>query len=89
MNARKLLLILPLLFLTACMVVPSRRGGLEVVPILPSVVELDDDSYYTQGGYHYFYTGDQWFYATTRTGPRMELPRSHWPREVRRRAHVH
>ena len=85
MNARKLLLLLPALLFVGCQVLARPGGGLEVVPVLPAVVEIGDDAYYTQGGYHYFYTGDSWFYATSRDGERHELPRSHWPRETRRR----
>ncbi len=85
MNIRTLVWVLPILLLSSCMITARPGGGLELVPILPSVVEIGPDAYYTQGGYHYFYTGDRWFYATSREGARMELPRSHWPRETRRR----
>lgn len=73
-----------ILMLSACLVGPRRGGGLEIVPILPMVVEIDDDNYYAQDGYHYFYTGDRWYYSSSRSGERRELPRSHWPKEVRR-----
>ncbi len=42
-------------------------------------------SYYGYNGYHYFYTGDRWYYSSARDGQRSELPRSHWPRETRHR----
>jgi hypothetical protein len=71
--------------LSACVVAPTRGGGLEVVPVLPTVVELDVEPYYTYGGYVYYYSGDRWLYSTSRNGPWTELPRSHWPRETRRR----
>ncbi|WP_291271825.1 hypothetical protein [Geothrix sp.] len=74
-----------LLVLTGCMVAPRQGGGLEIVPILPVVVEVDSDNYYAQGGYHYFYTSDRWYYASSRNGERRELPRSHWPKETRHR----
>lgn len=74
-----------LLLLSACMIAPRQGGGLEIVPILPVVVEIDSDNYYTQGGYHYFYSDDRWYYASSREGQRRELPRSHWPRETRHR----
>jgi hypothetical protein len=77
--------VISILLLSACMVVPHRGGGLEVVPILPTVVELDGEGYYAQGGYHYFYTNNQWYYSDSRNGRRSELPRSHWPRETRYR----
>lgn len=85
MNLKLACLMPTVLVITGCMVESRPGGGLSIVPILPAVVEVDDDSYYAHDGYHYFYTEDRWYYATTRTGPRMELPRSHWPRETRRR----
>jgi len=85
MNFKRILYLLPLLVLAGCMLAPNRQGGVDVVPILPAMVEVDGDSYYAHGGYHYFYNNERWYYATTREGRRMELPRSHWPRETRRR----
>jgi len=82
MNRRAIVPLLSVLLLSACMVVPHRGGGLEVVPILPTVVELDSDGYYAHGGYHYFYADERWYYSDSRNGRRMELPRSHWPRET-------
>lgn len=81
----KLVVAMPaLVILTACLVAPRRGGGLEVIPILPVLVELEvEQPYYVDGGYHYFYSNDRWLYATSRNGPWMELPRSHWPRETR------
>ncbi|MBI1751387.1 MAG: hypothetical protein HY014_17435 [Acidobacteria bacterium] len=84
MNRNAAIPVLSLLLLSACMVAPNRRGGLEIVPILPAIVEVDSDSYYAHGGYHYFYTDDRWYYSDSRNGRRMELPRSHWPKETRR-----
>lgn len=72
------------LMLASCMVADRRGGGIEVVPILPVVVDVYDDGYYSQNGYHYFYVDDRWVYSTSRNGPRMDLPRDHWPRETRR-----
>lgn len=80
-----LLLMSSTLLLTGCLVAPRRGGGLEVIPVLPAIVEIGPDSYFAQGGYHYFYNNDRWYYATSRNGERRELPRSHWPRETRRR----
>jgi hypothetical protein len=85
MNRKALLPLLSLLLLSACLVAPNRGGGLSIIPILPTVVELDADNYYAQGGYHYFYNDDRWYYSTSRDGARSELPRSHWPHETRRR----
>jgi hypothetical protein len=84
-------LVVPLfsiLILASCMVAPTRGGGLQIIPILPTVVEVDsDDYYYTQGGYHYFYNNERWYYSDSRNGRRSELPRSHWPKETRRRGY--
>ena len=73
------------LLLTACLVAPRRGGGLEVIPVLPAIVEIGPDAYIAHGGYHYFYANERWYYAASRNGERKELPRSHWPRETRRR----
>ena len=86
----KINILLPLvstLVLTGCLVTPKRGGGLELVPILPITVEIGDEPYYEHQGYHYFYSNDRWHYSTTRNGPWTELPRSHWPKETRRRGH--
>jgi len=89
MKARVIVLISSVLFLTSCLVAPRRGGGLQIIPILPTVVEVDADSYYYQDGYHYFYTGDRWYYSDSRNGFRSELPRSSWPRETRHRGQPH
>ena len=71
--------------LTACVVAPV-SPGYEVAPPLPAVIELDvAQPYYYQSGYHYFYQNDRWHYSKARNGPWTELPRSHWPREIRHR----
>ncbi|MBK8724492.1 MAG: hypothetical protein IPL96_00195 [Holophagaceae bacterium] len=75
--------------LTGCVVAHRPGGGVEVIPILPVVVEIGDDDYYEQGGYHYFYNNDRWYYSDRRDGGRRELPRSHWPKETRRRGRGH
>jgi hypothetical protein len=89
MRNKVLVPVFSILLLSACMVAPGRGGGLEVIPILPTVVEIDSDNYYAQGGYHYFYNDDRWYYSSSRDGQRSELPRSHWPRETRRRGEDH
>ena len=73
--------------LTACLVSPGPGGyGVEVAPPLPAVVEVDvAQPYYYQSGYHYFYQNDRWHYSRSRSGPWTELPRSHWPKEIRHR----
>ena len=74
------------LMLTSCLLTPGPGGyGVEVAPPLPAIVELDAEPYYYQNGYHYFYQNDRWHYSKSRTGPMMELPRSHWPKEVRQK----
>ena len=88
MRSKVVVLMSSVIILTACMVRSTPGGGVEVVPILPTVVELDFDAsepYYEHNGYHYFYTNERWFYSNTGNGRRAELPRSHWPRETRRR----
>ena len=85
MKVKILVLSAAVLLLSGCMVTARPGGGISIVPMLPAVVELGDDSYYAQGGYHYYYTNERWFYSTTRGGERMELPRSHWPRVTRYR----
>jgi hypothetical protein len=85
MKTKLVVLMFSAFMLTACMVTPGPGGGLQVIPILPTVVELDGDGYYAHGGYHYFYDNERWYYSSTRDGARSELPRSHWPKETRRR----
>ena len=72
-------------FLAACVVVPGRHGAPVLVPLLPPLVVLDAEPYYVQGGFHYHYDNGSWFYATSRSGPWLDLPRDHYPREVRYR----
>ncbi len=79
----KRLLILTLLamsLLTACVVMP-RRGV--AVPFLPPVVVLDAEPYYYYDGFHYHYNNDRWFYSRSRNGPWDDLPRDHYPKELR------
>jgi len=89
MRSKVMVPVFSLLLLSACMVTTRRDGGLEVIPILPTVVEIDSDNYYAHGGYHYYYDNERWYYSSTRDGRRSELPRSHWPRETRRRGGDH
>ena len=72
--------------LMACVVATGPPGyGVEVAPPLPAIVELGAEPYYYQSGYHYFYQHDNWHYSRSRSGPWTELPRSHWPKEIRQR----
>lgn len=67
-----------------CVVAPGHRGsGMVVVPALPSIVVLESEPYYYQGGYHYHYQNDRWYYSNARSGPWAELPRDRYPKEVR------
>jgi len=70
--------------LTACVVSPGPPGygGVTVSP-LPPVVVLGADPYYYQDGYFYYYQNNNWSYSQSRSGPWANLPRSHWPKEVR------
>jgi hypothetical protein len=70
-----------------CAIGFNRHGNLVVVPALPTTVELDADQYYYQNGYYYHHDGDIWVYSQSRQGPWVNLPRSHYPREVRYRGH--
>ena len=62
--------------------------GIIIVPALPATVEIDADQYYSQNGYYYRYQGNVWVYSQSRQGPWSELPRSHYPREVRYRGQI-
>jgi len=84
MRNKVILPVLAVLILSACMVAHMPGGGLQIIPILPTIVEVDADNYYYYDGYHYFYDNDRWYYSSSRNGQRSELPRNHWPRETRR-----
>lgn len=79
-----LTVLLGVFLLAGCVVGPGPRGsGVVVVPALPSIVVLETEPYYYQGGYHYFYQNDRWSYSNSRSGPWVELPRDRYPKEVR------
>jgi len=74
--------------LSACVVLPGgRRGhgpdGVLIAPLLPSIVVLETEPYYFHSGFHYHYDNGRWFYARSRGGPWIDLPRDRYPREVR------
>jgi hypothetical protein len=72
------------LLLSACVVAPAGPGGgITVAPALPLIVELDAEPYYYQSGYHYYYDNGSWRYSNSRSGPWVDLPRSHYPKETR------
>jgi hypothetical protein len=85
----RMLVVAPLmaLLLTACIVAPADRGygGVVVAPALPLIVEIGPEPYYFHDGFHYYYHGDRWSYSRSRSGPWSDLPRSHYPKEIRRR----
>jgi len=71
--------------LSACFVVPGGRGGrgAVVVPFLPPVVILGEEPYYSHSGFYYHYLNNNWYYSRSRSGPWSDLPRDHYPKEVR------
>lgn len=84
----RMLVVVPLtaLLLTACVVTPAHRDHhLVVAPALPVVVEIGPEPYYYYQGYHYYYYNDRWSYSNSRSGPWLDLPRSHYPKDVRHR----
>lgn len=87
MNAKKMVWagVLAPLMLTGCLMVREPRGGGSVVlvPVLPSIVVLGPEPYYEHSGYHYYYRNDGWAYSRSRSGPWTDLPRDHYPREIR------
>ena len=56
-----------------------------IAPPLPSIVLFDTEPYYVQGGYHYHYQNNGWYYSRSRSGPWTSLPKDRYPREVRYR----
>ncbi|HJV26457.1 MAG TPA: hypothetical protein VJ673_12285 [Aromatoleum sp.] len=84
MNKKILIAALAALLVNGCVVAPDGRGPAVVVaPPLPTIVEFDVEPYYYHRGYYYYYDNSRWRYASSRSGPWVELPRSHYPREVR------
>lgn len=84
MDRRSIIVAPAALLLSGCVVAPADRGyGVAVAPALPMIVELDLEPYYFYSGFYYFYDNDRWRYSNSRSGPWMDLPRSHYPKEVR------
>jgi hypothetical protein len=84
----RMLIIVPLtaLLLCGCVVTPADR--VVVAPALPGYVELEIGyPYYHQHGYYYYYDNSRWLYSNSRSGPWMDLPRSHYPKETRFKGH--
>ena len=69
--------------LTGCLIVPHRGERVVMVPVLPPVVVLGPEPYYQHSGYHYYYRDNGWAYSRSRNGPWTDLPRDHYPREIR------
>ena len=83
-NGMMLAGMLSTVMLTGCLVT-SRHHGEEVymAPPLPAIVVLETEPYYVQGGYHYHYRDNGWYYSRSRSGPWNSLPRDRYPRETR------
>ncbi len=62
---------------------PPSVGVRVSIPLLPPVVVLEDEPYYVQDGYYYHYNDNRWFYSRSKQGPWTDLPRSHYPKEVK------
>ncbi len=90
MNTNKWMLtggMMTVVFLTGC-IVPSdsyQTRSVRVVPPLPALVVLETEPYYVCQGFHYYYRDNRWFYAQSRGGPWVTLPRDCYPRETRYR----
>ncbi len=90
MKSLVIIALFALFMLSACVVSPGPAGYGEVtVSPLPPVVELGAEPYYFYNGNYYYYHNDSWSYSNTRNGPWYDLPRSHWPREIRHREREH
>jgi len=83
MSKMRIVLPLAILLLAGCVVTPADR--VVVAPALPVVVEFGADPYYYQQGYYYYYDSHYWRYSNSRAGPWLDLPRSHYPKEIRYR----
>jgi hypothetical protein len=77
------LMIFAALVSAACVMSSGPHGTrVAVVPVLPVVVELEAP-YYFYGGYYYYYSSNRWFYSHSQGGPWTDLPRDHYPKELR------
>jgi len=88
MNTKTTMLAVGLLLMmvVGCLIVPGPRGRPEILaPPLPSVVWLETEPYYVNGGYTYYYRNNNWYYSHQRSGPWVELPRDRYPKETRYR----
>jgi hypothetical protein len=62
---------------------PPSVGVVVTIPALPSIVVMEQEPYYYHQGYHYHYTNDRWYYSKSKSGPWIDLPRSHYAKEVK------
>ena len=70
--------------LSACVVASGPHGhSVVVAPALPTIVVLEEEPYYYHSGYYYYYRSGGWSYSHSKNGPWAELPRGHYPKEVR------
>ena len=84
MNKTSIVASLAALLLSACVLVPADQGpGMVVAPALPLIVELGVEPFYYYQGYHYHYDNNRWRYSSSRSGPWVDLPQGHYPRETR------
>jgi hypothetical protein len=91
MNKAVILAVISAFMIGGCAIGISghHHGGeaVVIVPALPETVELDADQGYYQNGYYYRYQGNVWVYSQSREGPWSDLPRTHYPKQVRARGH--
>lgn len=73
------------LMLSGCLMIAGPEGTeVMVVPPLPAIVELDFEPFFFHRGYHYHYRDDNhWSYSRSKDGPWNDLPRGHYPKEVK------
>lgn len=64
-------------------ILPGRHGPVIIPPPLPPIVVLEGEPYYSHNGYQYYYHHERWYYSKSRGGPWEDLPRSHYPKEIR------
>ena len=75
--------ILGMVLLAACVAAVGPHGAqVAIAPPLPAVVELVNP-YYVHAGYDYHYYGQRWYYAPSKGGRWIVLPRDRYPKEVR------
>ena len=82
--------IFALLICASCVATVGPYGtSYAIPPPLPAVVVLDDSPYFVHDGHHYYYNSNHWYYSNYRSGPWRDLPRNHYPKELRYRGQHH